>query len=481
MAKDMSRTKPEMQERFAKCQAELERFRQENEMFRQLLDNARHGMWIEDTVSPKMLYVNPACEKIFGVARKQLLDDPKIWRDQIHPEDLDRIIRHSRDTFKNPDWQVIEDDYRVVHQDGATAWIHDVTVSIRDRSGKIVRSAGIVEDVTDRKKASDTLREWSRKIEVLHDIARNLAALETEGEVLKQTLEAADVILGLSRSFIGLTEAGNIFNSIASPDLDPSAKENLVQFEIRYQKDTIGINQTEIYRKTTHSSLRKVFKKGVTSVIRVPIGTHGIFYALSSSEKEFDRERVRMIELLLGHTQESLKRLRLQEVLKQQAIHDPLTGVYNRYYLNHLLRKEFSRSERYNHPIAFMMVDIDGFKSINDTLGHQVGDKVLQAVAETILANVRECDTVIRYGGDEFLIMLPETNGEVQAVQSRLSHIAINGTSIYELDRTQVTLSIGCAFWNPREPETFDDILSAADKRMYEAKNKKKSSESDHF
>jgi diguanylate cyclase (GGDEF)-like protein len=171
-----------------------------------------------------------------------------------------------------------------------------------------------------------------------------------------------------------------------------------------------------------------------------------------------------------------LLRIRLQEQLKEQAIRDPLTAAYNRHYFNEAIQQEIARSKRYGHPVAFLMVDVNRFKEINDRFGHQLGDRVLQAVADVLRQNVRECDTVIRYGGDEFLVILPETNGKADVAVERI-HAAIARRNVENpLLEFPVTLAIGIDHWQPTDPRPIEIVLREADRRMYEDKTKDRGS-----
>jgi len=118
------------------------------------------------------------------------------------------------------------------------------------------------------------------------------------------------------------------------------------------------------------------------------------------------------------------------------------------------------------------MIDIDHFKHINDTYGHQTGDKVLQAVAELLSKQVRDTDLVVRYGGDEFLLVLIETNGETETVMERIQAAMAERNQTNELIPFPVTLSIGDAHWAPELERTAEEILAEADAKMYEAKRK---------
>jgi len=175
---------------------------------------------------------------------------------------------------------------------------------------------------------------------------------------------------------------------------------------------------------------------------------------------------------LLGTFRDVTERKRLEEELACMARRDPLTGVLNRYALEELLEREASRSVRYDHSIGFLMIDVNRFKEINDRFGHPMGDKVLQAMATLIQDNVRDADILVRYGGDEFLVILPETNGETKLVKDRiLAEVARRNKKNPLLD-FPVTLAIGSYHWSSESGRSIEEALTEADKLMYEDKRR---------
>jgi diguanylate cyclase (GGDEF)-like protein/PAS domain S-box-containing protein len=173
---------------------------------------------------------------------------------------------------------------------------------------------------------------------------------------------------------------------------------------------------------------------------------------------------------LLGMFRDISKRKELEEKLSHMARHDPLTGVLNRYALDGMLEREVARSKRYAHPIGFLMIDVNRFKEINDRFGHAMGDKVLQGVAEVLRHNVRDADILVRYGGDEFLVILPETDGETEVVKGRILAEVAKRNETNPLLEFPVTLAIGTVHWSPDSGQSVDQALEEADRKMYEDK-----------
>ena len=152
------------------------------------------------------------------------------------------------------------------------------------------------------------------------------------------------------------------------------------------------------------------------------------------------------------------------------AYHDELTGLPNRGLLQDRFRQAISQAERHRKPLALLMVDLDEFKRVNDKLGHASGDKLLQAVALRLTKGLRGADTACRYGGDEFVIMLPEIDRP--DIATTLA-VEIGGrlSEPYVLDghRIRMAVSVGVAVY-PRDGRTFDDLMKQADIAMYRAK-----------
>jgi diguanylate cyclase (GGDEF)-like protein/PAS domain S-box-containing protein len=162
----------------------------------------------------------------------------------------------------------------------------------------------------------------------------------------------------------------------------------------------------------------------------------------------------------------------LEDRLKYMARHDPLTGVYNRHALRELLEAEMARARRYGHPIGLLMIDVNRFKELNDRFGHSTGDAALQAVADVLSAGIRESDMVIRYGGDEFLVMLPETNGESEAVRQRILQLMSDRFAEQPLFGLPLSVAVGTAHWKPESGESIESVLRRADQAMYEDKRR---------
>jgi two-component system, cell cycle response regulator len=162
--------------------------------------------------------------------------------------------------------------------------------------------------------------------------------------------------------------------------------------------------------------------------------------------------------------------LALNHRLAEQAIRDPLTGLYNRRHMEESLNRELLRARRNSTPVSVIMCDIDHFKSINDRYGHQAGDKVLKTLGSVIRRRCRGSDIASRYGGEEFLLVLPGMPGEVAAEWAEETRVAIAETPISRSGKIlRVTASFGVAVY-PEDGTTADGIISSADSAQYAAK-----------
>jgi diguanylate cyclase (GGDEF)-like protein len=159
-----------------------------------------------------------------------------------------------------------------------------------------------------------------------------------------------------------------------------------------------------------------------------------------------------------------------REELLQAAITDPLTGCHNRRFLEQVMSRELQRHARFQLPLSLLFIDIDKFKQINDTLGHEAGDRVLQYVARFLKRYIREADYVFRWGGDEFLVLL--TQADEASAAHKAEELSRSLPHIPGAEHLQPTLSVGWATHRPKAE--FPRTLAEADARMYERKLSRK-------
>jgi diguanylate cyclase (GGDEF)-like protein len=160
----------------------------------------------------------------------------------------------------------------------------------------------------------------------------------------------------------------------------------------------------------------------------------------------------------------------LQSKLREQAIRDPLTNLFNRRYLEETLDHELARAAREGYPVGIIMVDLDHFKRVNDTYGHEAGDLVLKAIANVLSEESRRGDFACRYGGEEFVIVMPNIDKDVAYTRAEALHTTLNSLCVpYGHYVLTTTISMGVACY-PMDDQTRQGILRAADQAMYGAK-----------
>ncbi len=157
--------------------------------------------------------------------------------------------------------------------------------------------------------------------------------------------------------------------------------------------------------------------------------------------------------------------------LESLSLTDDLTGLLNHRAMQKRLKDEFSRAQRYNDPLSLLMIDVDHFKAVNDTHGHQVGDRVLKELAQVILESVREIDVAARYGGEEFLVILPQTHfsGSLAVAERVWRSVGEHQFAPDESD-LRLTVSIGISFFPNKSVSTSDRLVALADEALYQAK-----------
>ncbi len=194
---------------------------------------------------------------------------------------------------------------------------------------------------------------------------------------------------------------------------------------------------------------------------------------------ELKRENARLQkELTASLEQTRIKNIQLGESLQKlqtMAATDHLTGLSNRRAFSDILNRYYGQAIRYGFDLTCIMCDLDDYKALNDTLGHQVGDKVLVAAADVIRSTIRDSDDAARYGGDEFVMLFPHTAADIAiGVADRIRRQIVSATSRHAGNGMGLTLSMGVASLNLDKPDSADALVAMADRALYVAKDRGK-------
>ncbi len=317
------------------------------------------------------------------------------------------------------------------------------------------------------------LAQHNREIGLLHDLGELLQGCHTVAEAysvigrsLGRLFAGDSGALFIFRSSRNLVEAVAVWGEAPPPE-QVFAPDDC--WALRQGKAQLGGEGAGA------SPCAHVFG-GTGAYLCVPLMSHGeamgLLRVLPASPDEGRLERKQQLTLT-GTSQLglALANLKMQENLRDMAVRDPLTGLFNRRYLEETLEREFLRATRQGAPIPLIMLDIDHFKRFNDTYGHDAGDALLRESGVFLQRHIRGSDVACRYGGEEFVLTLPESSLEIACARAEEMRQAVKTLQVHHGHRTleAITLSFGVAAL-PEHGDNLDAVLNAADAAMYRAK-----------
>lgn len=324
-------------------------------------------------------------------------------------------------------------------------------------------------DITEHIKMERVLQENRLKIKKLHEVSFKMDQSRDEDRVCRLTVEAAEEILDLHVCSLDLVEDGYFVVKATSTRVPAKGSRSLPVTEgiggkcLREGKTFVGNIQDVKEARPAKESYR--------SVISIPIGTLGVFQAISNERDAFSVEDVELSDLLISHTREALKRIRTEKRLKYLSFHDSLTGLYNRSFFEEELKRLDTQRLL---PLSIIVVDVNGLKLVNDNFGHRRGDNLLQQVAGILKQSCRREDIIARCGGDEFTILLPSTSYDAaQIICHRIKDECKKDRS--NLIPIPITMALGVDTKTAPKQDLFQ-ILNRAEDRMYEDKFQERSS-----
>ena len=409
----------------------------------------------------------------------------------VHPDEKDEV-RQSLD-YALREARPYAVDFRIIRPDGAERNIHERGDIIFDpKTHKPLKLVGSVQDVTDRVQAEirlhDANQELAEKVQELQQRSKEINLLSEMGSRLQSCKDAGEAYLQIS------TAAEQLFPKWSGALCITSASRTTVETVADWGKAVHGERvfapddcwalrrgQPQSFRNGEKASAcRHLDLTEVTESLCVPFMAQGEALGIVNLQMKRDQEQrepapqplgeaeCRLAAVLAEQVALALGNLKLRESLRNQSICDPLTGLFNRRYMEESLEREFSRANRNKSSVAIVMMDLDHFKRFNDTFGHQAGDTLLRAFGDLLKRSTRGQDIACRYGGEEFALVLSDSNLAGALHRAEVLRNQVKQLSVEYAGQLlgAVSVSMGVALF-PDHGKTMGEVIRASDQALY--------------
>ncbi len=404
---------------------------------RSVVENSSENVTIVDP-DGTLRYASPAFGRMLGYDPEEVVGKMNVL-DHVHPDDLPHVLEETEKTLSAGGVATNKAEYRFRHKDGSWRWVESAGTYLLDDphvKGVVVQTR----DITERKRIEEALREAEERFRrSFEDAAIGMALVAPDGRFLRTNRSLCEILGYREVELLGKT-----FQDITHPD-DLDA-------------DLDQLRRTLLGEMRTYQMEKRYFHK-----------EGQVVWVLLSVSLVHDEEGDPLY--FVSQTQDITERKVLEERLHYQAFHDSLTDLPNRQLFMGRLGQALRRSKRWHKRVAVLFMDLDKFKVVNDSLGHEVGDLLLTVVAQRLRRCLRPEDTLARFGGDEFVVLIEAVDDPAQAVQvaERIMEelrrpVIMEGRDLY------VIASIGISLGGARTHDA-DGLLREADTAMYRAKD----------
>jgi diguanylate cyclase (GGDEF)-like protein/PAS domain S-box-containing protein len=457
-----------------------ETLRESERSLQTILDNVQTGVLIINPETHVIVDANPVAVEMVGVSKEQIVGSvchkfvcPR-EKGQCPITDLHEAINNSEKIL--------------LRADGSSRWILKTVVPVSLKGNDYLLESFV--DITER-------RQWEEAVQTTNDKLQTLVAQEeAQNRTMSLINEMADIMQACQASeeayrAIGhfmprffpdksgalymLNNSRNLFEKMANWGQTPPAAL------VFSPDDCWSVRRGRPHKVDNLQEAllcQHVSAAGLTGYLCVPLiaqgETLGILHLesrpdLGAQEISAAMPKEQLALALAEDMALALANLRLRETLRSQAIRDSLTGLFNRRYMEETLDRELNRAKRTGSPIALIMMDLDHFKAYNDTYGHNAGDELLEALGNLVKSQIRGEDIACRYGGEEFLLIIPGIDMDVALKRAELLRRAVKEMHVHHRGLKPITLSLGVAIY-PIHGETGINLIRSADVALYQAK-----------
>ena len=452
--------------------------------YRRLFETAKDGILILDGDTGRITDANPFLQDMLGYSKAELIGKA-LW--EIGPVKDIPASQEAMRRLQSSEY-IRYEDLPLETRAGERKQVEFVSNVYLVNGWKVIQCN--IRDITERKRAEtrvqmandellalvDELQWRDREMQLLNHLNDLLPSCMTQAEAYRViSLTAVDLFPGHSGCLAILPARDQPLEVAARWGTEVSMMESSFSLEDCWALRRGQVHQVVDLR--TGLLCRHFIHPPQAGYLCLPLTVQGETLGVLSLVENASRKGrypigLQQLVMTVGETIKlSLSNLKLRDELRQQAIHDPLTGLFNRRYLDETLPRELHMAQRRNAPLSVVMLDLDGFKQFNDSFGHGPGDALLREFGRVLHEHLRKSDISCRFGGDEFVLVLPDssiadTQERVEQIRKFLEGLPIHyGEQVFGL----ITLSAGIA-QTPEHGTSASELLRAADEALYAAK-----------
>jgi diguanylate cyclase (GGDEF)-like protein/PAS domain S-box-containing protein len=455
-----------------------------HERFRNAFEHAVIGMALMG-LDGRFLTVNPSLCGIAGYTAQELLTSS--FQAITHSDDLEADLEAMRQMLEG-EILSYEVERRLNVRRGGETWVLLSLSLVRDGNGEPLYFLAQLQDITKRKHAEDELQNAHEKLKAwvgeLERRTTEMSLVGEMGELLQSCRSVSEAYKIMARTikqlFPGMSGALCGFDP-AHDQVEAVLQWGRVKTEPFFSPDDcwgLRRNRMHVVQSKSDAAPGELTCPHVTqngaNYVCLPLTaqreTLGLLHLMSGDEA-ITEDRQQLARTVSEQISLALANLHLQERLRNQSIRDPLTGLFNRRYLEESLERELNRAQRSRKPLGLIMLDIDFFKKFNDEHGHDAGDAVLREVAVMLSNYLRKADIACRYGGEEFTLILPEADASAAAQKAEQLREAAKRLLIQHGRKSvgAISLSLGVASF-PAHGDSGESLLHNADAALYKSK-----------
>ncbi len=468
----------------AQKQAE-EALRKSEERYKLMAWATKDAVWDWD-IQANQVWWGEGLQKIFHYSSEMTQTNSEWWFDHIHRDDQAKVHR-TIDQALEGGLEFWSKEYRFQQKDGTYTDIMDRGYILRDDMGKPYRMIGAMMDITERKYMESTLlqaneqmgqfvnelQRRNREIALLNEMSHLLQVCQSEEEAYRIIADLSNQLFPRTAGALYLVNtARTLVSAVASWGELPSAERMFAP------DDCWALRRGLTHPLSEDQAGQHCLHLGeplpvVTFCLPMQVQGEilGVLHVQSQHKENLDEAKGQLAYTVVEQAGMALSNLKLREALREQSIRDPLTGLYNRRYMEEVLKQQLNRVTRQLHPLGIIMIDIDHFKRFNDTYGHAAGDGLLRKLGQFLQSHIRGEDIACRYGGEEFTLIMPDAS--LDAAHQRAEYLRQGARQLRLQDAGQfhegITLSAGVAIY-PQHGRTIENVLRAADAALYRAK-----------